>query len=227
VQMPSNRMRESSANSVNAATTRADHKSNKPAPSANRASRLSLSLSLQGKKVVVVGGGNVAAAKVPSIIATGAIVTLVAPRVVTAAIHDGMTILRRPFYASDLDGAWFVVSAATPAVNRRVARAANRRRIFVNAVDDSPNGSAHFTSTIRRGDLVLALSTGGMAPAMARLLREAIEDLLPSDFDKWMSTALAERKRWLRKQVPMARRAPLLAAAICRLYGIGNPSRTR
>jgi uroporphyrin-III C-methyltransferase/precorrin-2 dehydrogenase/sirohydrochlorin ferrochelatase len=126
-----------------------------------------------------------------------------------------------------LDGAWFVVAAATPAVNARVARAANRRRIFVNAVDDPPNGTAHFASTIRRGDLIIALSTGGTAPAMARLLREALEVLLPPDIDKWMSMAHAERNRWLRRQVPMARRVPLLAAAICRLYGIRDHSRSR
>jgi uroporphyrin-III C-methyltransferase / precorrin-2 dehydrogenase / sirohydrochlorin ferrochelatase len=189
--------------------------------------RLPLSLSLERKKVVVVGGGQVAAAKVPAVIATGAIVTLVAPRIVPTAICEGMTILRRRFRAADLDGAWFVVAAATPAVNARVARAANRRRIFVNAVDDPPNGTAHFTSTIRRGDLVIALSTGGTAPAMARLLREALEVLLPPDIDKWMSTAQAERNRWLRKQVPMTRRVPLLAEAICRLYGIDDHSRRR
>ena len=189
--------------------------------------RLPLSLNLEGKKVVVVGGGHVAAAKVPAVIATGAIVTLVAPRIVPAAICDGMTIRRRRFRAADLDGAWFVVAAATPAVNARVARAANRRRIFVNAVDDPANGTAHFTSTIRRGNLVIALSTGGTAPAMARLLREALEVLLPPDMNKWMSTAQAERNRWLRKQVPMARRVPLLAAAICKLYGIDNHLRSR
>ncbi len=192
---------------------------------AGRPVRLPLFLSLKGKKVLVVGGGNVAATKVLAILTTGAIVTLIAPRVIPAAMHEGITIIRRQFRATDLDGAWFVVAAATPAVNARVVRAADRRRIFVNSVDDSPNGSAHFSSVIRRGELVLALSTGGTAPAMACLMREAIEVLLPPEIDKWIAMAQVERKRWLRKQVPIARRVPLLAAAICKLYGANKRSR--
>jgi uroporphyrin-III C-methyltransferase / precorrin-2 dehydrogenase / sirohydrochlorin ferrochelatase len=219
--------RTSSTTSADREVTRPRKLPNRPRAGANRALRLPLSLSLEGKKVVIIGGGQVAASKVLAVVATGAIVTLVAPRIVATAIRDGMTILRRPFRAADLDGAWFVVAAATPAVNARVARAANRRRIFVNAVDDPSNGSAHFVSTIRRGDLVLTLSTGGTAPAMARLLREAIEVLLPPDLDRWMTMAQTERRRWLRSQIPMARRVPLLAAAICGLYGIGDRLRTR
>jgi uroporphyrin-III C-methyltransferase/precorrin-2 dehydrogenase/sirohydrochlorin ferrochelatase len=161
----------------------------------------------------------VAASKLPSLLATGAQVTLVAPQVIPAAIHDGITIRRRCFRDTDLDGVWFVLAAATPAANARVSRAAKRRRVFVNAVDDPRNGSAYFAATIKRGDFVLALSTSGTAPAMARLMREALESVLPEDIDEWLALAQHERQQWLRDKIPMSDRLPLLVAAIMARYG--------
>ena len=181
--------------------------------------RLPLFVDLNQKRILVVGGGNVAASKLPTLLATGALVTLVAPRICPAALVAGVSIRRRPFRPGDLKGVWFVVSAATHAVNAQVARAAERRRILVNAVDDPRNGSANFAATIRRGDLVLAISTGGTVPAMARLMREALELLLPTDIEQWMSLGQSERERWLRGRIPMNERLPLLAAAINRLHG--------
>src|SRR3989304_6232191 len=93
-------------------------------------------LSLASRRVVVVGGGPVAAAKLDALIAAGADVTVVAPDVVPAIEERPVTILRRPFEERDLDGAWWVVAAATPEINARARAAADERRIFVNAVDD-------------------------------------------------------------------------------------------
>ena len=192
-----------------------------PAPGSTHSipTRLPLFVDLNRKRILVVGGGNVAASKLPTLLATGALVTLVAPQICPAALVVGVSIRRRPFRPSDLKGVWFVVAAATHAANAKVARAAERRRIFVNAVDDPTNGSANFAATIRRGDLVLAISTGGTVPAMARLMREALELLLPTDIEQWMSLGQSERERWLRERIPMNERLPLLAAAINRLHG--------
>lgn len=181
--------------------------------------RLPLFVDLERKRVLVVGGGNVAASKLTTLLATGALVTLVAPQICPAALMQGVSIRRRRFRPADLKGIWFVVAAATSAVNAQVALAAGRRRVFVNAVDDPANGSANFAATIRRGDLVLAISTGGTVPAMARLMREALETLLPADIEQWMSLGQSERERWLRERIPMNERLPLLAAAIQRLHG--------
>ncbi len=186
----------------------------------NNWSRLPLFVDLHQKKVLVVGGGNVAASKLPALLATGAHVTLVAPQVIPAAIQEGVSIRRRCFRDADLDGVWFVLAAATPAANARVARAAKRRRVFVNAVDDPANGSAYFAATIKRGDFVLALSTSGKAPAMARLMREALETVLPEDIEEWLSLAKTERERWLREKIPMSERLPLLVAAILARHGL-------
>ena len=86
-------------------------------------------------------------------------------------------------------------------------------------MDDPANGSVHFAATIRRGDFVLALSTGVTVPAMARLMREALDSLLPTDIEQWMALGQAQREQWLRERTPMNERLPLLAAAINRLHG--------
>jgi len=189
-----------------------------PSDNSRRPPRLPLFVDLSGKPVLVVGGGSVAASKLPALLSAGAHVTLVAPAIVPSALRKDITIHRREFRPSDLDGIWFVLTAATHEVNTEVARAAHERRVFVNAVDDPANGSAHFASTIRRGDLVLAISTGGTAPAMARLMREALEYVLPAEIEEWLLLAQTERSRWLRERIPMAERSPLLAAVITRLY---------
>src|SRR4029079_15931177 len=99
-----------------------------------------LFLKLVGRKVLVVGGGPVAAAKVASLREAGAEITLVAPEVEPAladlAAAGKISLARHSFDAADLGGAWLVVAAATPDVNRVVAAAAGALGLFVLAVDD-------------------------------------------------------------------------------------------
>ncbi len=182
------------------------------------ARRLPLFVSLSQRRVVVVGGGTVAASKLPSLLTAGAAVTLIAPKIVPQVELAGVTIHRRAFREKDLDGAWFVVAAATPLVNAKVARLAARRRLFINAVDDPGNASAFFGGVVKRGDITLAISSGGCAPGLVRLLRESIDDLLPKDLSTWTEVARSERQQWLRQRLKVADRVPLLAAAIGRLY---------
>src|SRR5262249_60251276 len=94
---------------------------------------------------------------------------------------DGLIILRREFVPRDLDGAWFVVAAASAEVNRRVAAAAEERHVFVNAVDDAAGASAYAGGVFRRGGVTVAVSTEGRAPALAGLLREGPRALGPRD----------------------------------------------
>jgi len=175
-------------------------------------------LKLAGRRVLVVGGGPMAASKLQPLVEAGAAVTVVAPEVVPAIEQAGVAWVRRDFEAGDLDGVWFVVAAATPEVNREVARAAEARRIFVNAVDDPRNATAYAGGTLRRAGVTVAVSTGGEAPALAGLLREALEALLPDDLGAWMATARAERRQWMADGVPMASRRPRLLDALNRLY---------
>lgn len=181
---------------------------------------LPLFLHLHGRRVVVVGAGPVAASKLCQLIAAGADVLVVAPEVHPDIEGSGVTIARRGFTPADLEGAWLVVAAATPDVNRAVADAAEERRLFVNAVDDPPNATAYLGGVVRRDGVTLAISTSGAAPAMAGLLREGLDALLPEELPDWMRTARALRPAWRADGVPMEKRRPLLLKALNRLYAV-------
>ena len=181
-----------------------------------------LFLRLTGRRVLLVGGGQVALAKHEALRAARARVTVVAPVVAPGLRQPGTEIRERAFEPADLDGAWLVVAAATPEVNRAVRAAAEERHLFVNAVDDPEAASAYAAAVVRRGSMTLAVSTGGGAPALAGLLREALEDVVPEDVESWLATARSLRARWRADNVPMADRRPLLLQALNRLYPSGG-----
>jgi len=174
-------------------------------------------LRLDGLPVVVVGGGTVAAAKLDGLLEAGARVTVVAPEV-SDAIRQRVTVIESAFRPEHLIGARWVVAAATPAVNREVADAAAARGLFVNAVDDTAAATAYLGGVLRRGDVEIAISTGGLAPALAGLLREALDAILPDDLDRWTELAVRVREEHKRESVPITKRRPLLLRALERLY---------
>jgi uroporphyrin-III C-methyltransferase/precorrin-2 dehydrogenase/sirohydrochlorin ferrochelatase len=175
-------------------------------------------LKLTGRRVLLVGGGAVAAAKLDGLLAAGAQVTVVAPEISPLLEREGVTLERRPFRPDDLEGIWWVVAAAPPAVNRLVQSAAEPRRLFVNAVDDPAHATAYLGSVIRRDGVTMAISTDGRAPAMAGLLREALDAWLPQDMGKWMAAADEARVEWKEAGVPMEQRRPRLLETLNRLY---------
>ncbi|MBI2187176.1 MAG: bifunctional precorrin-2 dehydrogenase/sirohydrochlorin ferrochelatase [Acidobacteria bacterium] len=175
-------------------------------------------LDLRSRRVVVVGGGPVAAAKLDALLEVGADVTVVAPEVVPEIERRGVVVLRRPFAESDLDGAWWVVAAAPKEVNRRVRAAADARRVFVNAVDDPAHATAYLGGVVRRDGVTVAISTDGRAPALAALLREALDAWLPARLDEWLSAADEARRRWKAERVPMHERRPQLLETLNELY---------
>jgi len=175
-------------------------------------------LRLAGRTVLLVGGGRVAASKLRALLDADAHVTVVAPEVADSIARAPVAILRRPFEPSDLDGVWLVVAAAPRGVNRGVAAEAQARGIFVNAVDDVESASAYAGAVIRRAGVTLAISTDGEAPALAGLMREALEVVLPEDLEAWVASARESRVRWLEGGVPMDERRPLLLDALVGLY---------
>ena len=176
-------------------------------------------LNLTDRPVVLVGGGAVAYAKLGELVRAGAHVTVVAPEIrPEIASFDGLIIVQREFVPRDLDGAWFVIAAASPEVNRGVAAAAEDRHVFVNAVDDAAGASAYAGGVFRRGGVTIAVSTEGRAPALAGLLREGLEELVPEDVETWVLAARRLRHEQRAAGVPMGKRRPLLLRALNRLY---------
>ncbi|ACG74487.1 uroporphyrin-III C-methyltransferase [Anaeromyxobacter sp. K] len=178
-----------------------------------------LFVKLAGREVVVVGGGAMAAVRVRQLAEAGARVKVVAPQIREDVAGLAAELVRRPFRGGDLDGAWFAVAAATPEVNRDVARAAEARRILVNAVDDPEHATAYTAGVVRRGDATVAISTAGRAPALAGLLREAVDALLPPEVAGWVDAAEAERPAWKAARVPLAARRGRLLRALNALHG--------
>jgi uroporphyrin-III C-methyltransferase/precorrin-2 dehydrogenase/sirohydrochlorin ferrochelatase len=185
---------------------------------------LPLFVKLGGRTVVVVGGGAMAATRVRQLADAGARVTVVAPAVREDVTALATAVHHREFVPADLDGAWLAVAAATPMVNAAVAAAAEERRILMNAVDDAVRATAYTAGVVRRGDATVAISTGGRAPVLAGLLREAVDALLPADVAGWVDLAEAERPAWKSEGVPLAARRPLLLEKLNALYERGtNP----
>ncbi|HXQ64832.1 MAG TPA: siroheme synthase CysG [Steroidobacteraceae bacterium] len=142
-----------------------------------------LFLDLRERLVVIVGGGPVAERKLELVRRSGARLRLVAPalceRLARALRAGRFEHCARGFIATDLDGARLAIAAADdPSINRAVAAAAEARGIYVNVVDDPALCSAILPAIVDRSPLVVAISTLGTAPALARLVRERVESAL-------------------------------------------------
>lgn len=181
-----------------------------------------LFLRLGARRVLVVGGGTVALEKGGALRAAGARLRVVAPEIHPDLARVADAVETRPFTEEDLDDAWLVIAAATPDVNRDVKRAADRRRVFVVAVDDVDNCSAFGAAQLRRGGLTLAISSDGRAPALVALLRRALEQVIPDEVHAWVALAEESRAACKAARVPIAERRPLLLRALNALYERGE-----
>lgn len=144
-------------------------------------------LDLRGRPCVVIGGGAVAARKVEGLLECGARVTVVAPALapgLRALVDQGQIEARpRPYADGDLAGAALAIAATDERdVNARVAAEAQARGVWLNAADDPERCDFILPAVIRRGDLQIAISTGGRSPALARRVREDLERLLPAEY---------------------------------------------
>lgn len=138
-------------------------------------------LDLGGRLAVVVGGGAVATRKVRTLVDYGARVLVVAPEPVAEieqlAAEDVIALKRRGYVRGDLDDAFLVVCATdSEEVNRAVYVEAEQRGCLVNVVDVPELCNFIVPSIVRRGQLQLAISTGGAAPAVAKRLRRHVEE---------------------------------------------------
>jgi precorrin-2 dehydrogenase/sirohydrochlorin ferrochelatase len=162
-------------------------------------------LDLTGRRAVVIGGGAVAARKVRDLLECDALVTVVAPDIhpeieaMAAEFGDAIAVVRRPYRAGDLDGAVVAFSAAGDSrVNMAVYDEAAGRGLFINAVDDPAHCTFHVPSWFSREGLVVAVSTGGLSPALAARVRRQIESTIPESIGGEMA-AVSEMRRLLRE----------------------------
>ncbi len=186
-------------------------------------------LRLAGRNVLVVGAGPVAAEKAKKLVDAGAVVRTVAPDTHPDYARLGLAVEPVAFSEEHLDGVFFVVAAAPSEVNRRVFVAAEARGLLVLAVDDPAHASAFGGSVVTRGDVTVLVGTGGRAPALAGLLREALDELLPHDLGAWVDTASALRPSLAALGLSFAERRQALLATLVKKYasraGAAQPAR--
>jgi precorrin-2 dehydrogenase len=159
-------------------------------------------LDLAGRDVLVVGGGRVALEKVDGLVASGALVTVVAPQVEPELAQRAVQLVRRGFLEADVAGRFFVVAATSnPSVNRRVFRAAEARRVFCNVVDTPELCSVILPAVHREGPIAVAVSTGGASPALAQRLRDEIARVVRPEHAALAQT-LRDLRPWARSHLP-------------------------
>ncbi len=155
---------------------------------------LPLFLQVRNQNCLVVGGGDIALRKIRLLKASGAIVRVVASEICTDIrefLADGDDqLLNKSFDEQDLEDVCLVIAATDDSVvNQQVAHSAQRRHLFVNVVDDADAGNAVMPAIVDRSPVVVAFSTGGKAPVLARLLRQKLETLLPQGYGRLAALA--------------------------------------
>jgi siroheme synthase-like protein len=134
-------------------------------------------LDLSGRRCVVVGGGGVANRKARKLLQARARVVVISPEIGAELESVAVEVHRRPYREGDLEGAYLAFAATNAReVNAEVAREAKERGVPVNVADSPSEGDFALPSTLRRGRLQVAISTGGASPTLARRIRGELEE---------------------------------------------------
>lgn len=164
-----------------------------------------INLDVAGKRCVVVGGGNVAFRKIRGLLEAGAQVKVIAPKIcadVDELFKRGEISWTRENFSPDLLDDEFILIAATdnPEVNRLATEAARSKKILANVVD-ADGGNFNVPSRIRRGDLLLTISTGANSPAFAKFVRRMLEAELGDNFDAGLQL-IARYRQEVKRRLP-------------------------
>lgn len=164
-----------------------------------------INLDVGGKRCAVVGGGNVALRKIRALSEAGACVEVIAPEIcaqVAELVERGEISLRREKFSADMLGDELLIIAATdnPEVNRHVAQVARSKKILINVVNGS-GGDFFVPSSIRRGELLLTVSTGANSPAFAKFLRLMLEAELDENFGAGLEL-VARYRQEVKRRLP-------------------------
>jgi precorrin-2 dehydrogenase len=172
-------------------------------------------LKLAGRRCLVVGAGPIAQEKIETLLRAGAKVRVVAPDA-TDQIRAWTRAKKirwesRKFRPADLADAFLVVAAtSSPALHASIYRQARRRGVLCNVADDPAHCDFYYGAIVRRGELQIAISTGGQSPALAQRLRKKLEKEIGAAYGQWLDELGAARKRLFAKSISPARRKTLL-----------------
>lgn len=139
-----------------------------------------ISLNIEGRKCVVVGGGLVALRKVKVLLEHGAKVYVISPdlcpEIIQLSDSGAVDVIHRDYIRGDLEGAVIAIAATDDSkTNEEVSEEARVNGVLVNVVDDQQHSDFIIPSYLRRGDITIAVSTGGKSPALARKIRAMLE----------------------------------------------------
>lgn len=175
-----------------------------------------LFLNVTNRLCVVVGGGSVGQRKTAALLESGAAVRLVCledrPPHMDSPRLEWLT---RPYVVGHLNGAALVFAAATPEVNQQVVRDARSRGIWVNVAANAPDGDFFVPAILRRGNFVVAVGTGGAAPALARAVRDSLEEQFDEAYGTWVAL-LSELRPVVLATVTDEQQRRRLLAQLCR-----------
>jgi precorrin-2 dehydrogenase/sirohydrochlorin ferrochelatase len=163
-------------------------------------------LNLAGKRVLVVGGGEVAERKIESLLGTGASIVVVSPdvtsRIQFLATEKRIELHRRTYKSGDCKGTNFVFSATDdPAISQAVFRDAHTAGALVNTADQPSLCDFIMPAVVRRGDITIAISTGGTSPGLAARLRQKIARLIGPEYAQ-LAQLLARTRPQILERVP-------------------------
>ena len=176
---------------------------------------------LERRRCLVVGGGEIAQGKLEALLACGATVRLVAPEVTDAIAvwirERRLSWQAREFQPSDLEDAFLVIAATgVPSVSEAVFREAQNRGVLCNAVDEPERCHFYYPAVVRRGPLQIAISTGGLSPALAHRLRVELEEQFGPEYASWVSELGAQRLTLFKRESNPRRRNRMLHALASR-----------
>lgn len=150
-------------------------------------------VALGGRRVLVVGAGKVAAAKIKLLLAEGAHVTVIA-REVLEPLPEEVSVIVRPYRYGDLgDFRIAIVAVGDAAINAAIRREADAAGVLLNVVDTPELCDFFFTAVHRDGEVVISVSTQGAAPALAQLIRDVIAHALPPGLGS-LASSLRQRR---------------------------------
>jgi precorrin-2 dehydrogenase/sirohydrochlorin ferrochelatase len=172
-------------------------------------------LKLEGRKCVVVGAGRIATQKLKNLMDCAAEVNIIAPvaspEIQELARNRSVTWTQTEFKPAHLAGSFLVIAATgNPAVNEQVYRAALKRGVLCNSVDEPERCDFYYPALVRRGDLQIAISTAGKSPALARRIREELEVQFDSGYIAWLKWLGIVRELFLTRGVEPALREQTL-----------------